>query len=98
MYTFKMKHQYEEIEDLMDKMLVKPLVIIKEPKKASLLGQVAKPLRDEGVLHISQDRKLHGETIAFLKINNVNGKKVKKKKGRKIEYLFENMMIPPNVY
>jgi len=98
MYSFKMKPRYPEVERLMDEMLIKPIVIIKEPKQASKLGQIAKPLRDEGVLHISQDKKLHGETIAFLKINNVNGKKVKKKKGRNIEYLFENMMIPPNIY
>ena len=81
----------------MDEMLVKPLVIIKEPKNASMLGQIAKPLRDEGVLHISPDKRL-GESVAFLKINNVNGKKVKKRKGRKIEYLFENMLVPPEIY
>ena len=97
MYSFKIKSQYKEIEDLMDEMLVKPIIIIKEPKQASKLGQIAKPLRDEGVLNISRDKHL-GESVAFLKINNVNGKKVKKKKGRDIEYLFENMMVPPNIY
>ena len=97
MYSFRMKAKYPEVEKLMDEMLVKPLIIIKEPKKASLLGQICKPLRDEKVLHISPDKRL-GESVAFLKINNVNGKKVKKKKGRKIEYLFENMMIPPEIY
>jgi len=97
MYSFKMKPCYPEVERLMDEMLCKPIVIIKEPKQASKLGQIAKSLRDEGVLNISRDKHL-GESVAFLKINNVNGKKVKKKKGREIEYLFENMMIPPNIY
>lgn len=97
MFKFKIKHKYADIEKLMDEMIENPFVLINDPGKARLLGQIAKPLRDENILHISPDKRLN-ETVAFLKVNNVSSEKVKKKKGRNIEYHFENLLIPPNLY
>ena len=98
MYTFKMKTKYNDVEDMLDRMMSKPLILIKEPGKARKLGQIAKPLRDARILHISPDDKL-GESVAFLKVNNViKPKSVKKKKGKRIEYKFDNMLIPITLY
>jgi hypothetical protein len=95
MYTFRLKPKLLNIEKLMDDLIEYPLVIIKDDKLARKLGIYAKPLKDEKILHISHDGKLD-ETVAFLKCNNYRvPNSVQKKKGKRIEYIFDSMLFPP---
>jgi len=94
MFKLSIKPSNKDIEVLMDRLIAEPLVIITDDKKARRLGIYAKPLRDRGVLHISPDAKLK-ETVAFLKCNNYyKANMVKKKKGKRIDYEFNDLLIP----
>jgi len=97
-YTFKLKNSLPDIEQMMDDLIDKPLIIIKEPKKARRLGIYTKPLREQKVLNISQDPKTK-ETVAYLKCNNVLSPGwVTKNRSKRIEYTFRDLMIPKNLY
>lgn len=98
MYTFKMKPSLPDIEKMMDDLINKPLIKIDDKNNAKKLGKYAKPLRERKVLTIAQDKRLN-ETIAYLKCNNViRPGSVTKKKGRKIEYIFDDLLIPRDLY
>jgi hypothetical protein len=99
MYIFNLKNSLPDIEKMMDELIAKPLIIIKEPKSARRLGIYAKSLREQKILNISQDPKTR-ETVAYLKYNNIlRPGKVKKNNGkRKIEYIFDDLLIPKDLY
>ena len=99
MYTFNLKSTLPDIEKMMDELIEKPLIIIREPKRARRLGIYAKPLREQKVLNISKDPKTK-ETVAYLKCNNIikPGGVTKKNRKRKVEYIFNDLMIPKDLY
>lgn len=88
MYKFSIKASLPRIETVMDKLWKEPYVILKDPIVARNLGVYAKPLRKNKILHISQDKRTK-ETIAVLK-----RKPVQKKRGRKVDYIFEDTFLP----
>jgi hypothetical protein len=98
MYKFSLKCSLPDIESMMDNLMDKPLIIIKEPKQARRLGIYTQPLRDMKVLNISQDPKTK-ETVAYLKCNNIiRPGWITKKKSKKIEYVFKDLLIPKELY
>lgn len=98
MYTLKLKNSLQDMEKMMDDLINKPLIRINDKNNAKRLGRYAKPLRERKVLTIAKDKRLN-ETIAYLKCNNVlRPGSVRKKKGRKIEYIFDDLLIPRDLY
>jgi hypothetical protein len=95
MYTFRLKRSAsDDVEQLLDTLIDNPLVILRNDKLARKLGIYAKSLRDEKILHISPDKKLN-ETVVFLKCNNyIKPKSIVKKKGKRIEYVFNDILVP----
>jgi len=78
-----------KIEELFDRMLVEPYVVLDDAQLCRRLGRVGRPLRGK-LLHISTD-ELTGEKIAILKYNNTRRKRhpiKKKKRGDSAYYLF----------
>ena len=78
----KYKTKNKKVENLLDKMVCSPYIVLKDKKDARILGKSASQLRKAGILHISSDSKTK-ETVAFLK-----NRHVKKKKNRGTEYTF----------
>ena len=99
MYVFPLKRSKhapvpKEIEFYMDKLINEPFVILPDPNLSWKLGVYAKELRERGILHLSSDIKLN-EPIAVLKINNaLRPNSVKKRKGKTIEYIFQDTLLP----
>ncbi len=92
-YKFSIKRNLPNLERLMDGLINEPYVIIKNKSTVQSLGIYGRELRKRKILHISPDEKL-GESVALLKINNhTRPGSVKKKKGRKIDYIFEDTFI-----
>lgn len=99
MYTFPLKASRHKpvpkiIEYYMDRLINEPFVILPDTNISWKLGVYAKELRERGLLHISSDLKLK-EPIAILKINNaLRPNAVTKRKGKTIEYIFEDTLLP----
>ena len=98
MFEFTMKNKFADVEEMMDDLISNPMIIIKNKQKARKLGQIAKPLRDEKILHISPDKVLN-ESVAFLKCNNViKPNSVVKHKGKHIKYEFDSLLHKNKIY
>ena len=92
-YKFSIKTSLPHIEKLMDGLVENPYLILRDKSDVRRLGIYGRPLRKRKILHISPDEKL-GESVALLKINNhIRPGSVKKKKGRKIDYIFEDTFV-----
>ena len=95
MFTLPIKYKYKDMENLMDKLMENPVVILKDANMVKSLGIHAKPLRKMKMLHISHDRNTN-ESSCILKCNNyyIPGNMVKVKDHHKIKYIFDFTNIP----
>lgn len=96
MFTLSIKPKYVELENLMDHLMVDPVVIVKKPKVVQRLGIHARELRRKKLLHISPDLRLK-ETSIILKCSNYYAPgSVTKKIGQNgtIDYTFNTVGIP----
>lgn len=96
MFTLSIKPKYVELENLMDHLMVDPVVVVKNPKVVQSLGIHARELRKKKLLHISPDLRLK-ETSIILKCSNYyTPGSVTKKVGTNatIDYIFNTPGIP----
>lgn len=98
MYEFLLKHGHPKIEAIMDELMNAPHVPMpKDPIVARKFGIYAAPLKKAGYLKIysTPPRDSEYEAIVVLKINNYHKpNNVIKKKGKRIEYIFKDTLIP----
>jgi len=100
MFTLPIKPKYIVLEDLVDHLIVEPVVVVKNTKNntkaVQLLGIFGRELRRKKMLNMSYDPKLK-ETSLILKCNNYYnpGSVIKKKNGHgSINYMFNDISIP----
>lgn len=100
MFTLPIKQKYIKLENLMDNLMIDPVVVVKNTKintkTVQLLGIFGQELRRKKMLNVSYDPKLK-ETTLILKCNNFyNPGAVTKKINDHgcIKYIFNDTNIP----
>jgi len=92
----------KDIEIFLDYLITKPYLPLPNANFSRKLGKYTQELKKKGLLRIYWNG-LDQDSIAILKINNyIRPNSVFKRKGKQIEYVFEDVLIPrikiPEIY
>ena len=89
MYQVKIRPSRVDLENVMDQLIEKPYIILKDDNLVHKIGMNFKDLRHLKFLIIANDMKTHTTVLLLKRNNHTNPGSVVKIKSRRIVYQFD---------